>query len=573
MLKGIGVSKGYGIGRVVIADETQINYVSKDNCDPVKERERFVAALDSFFNRNSELAKKLSETVGEKEAEIINGHIMMMRDPYMTSEIEKNIAGGMCAEDALSGVCDTFIAMFSSVDDEMTKQRAVDVKDIKTEILGILTGTEILDLSRIEKGSVLVAKELTPSMTACINKDNVVALVTEIGSKTSHAAILARAMEIPAVLSVVGATEELKNNDVIVVNGINGEIITNPTNEQTAFYLQKRLEYISERNALSRFIGLESKTSDGIKVDLYGNIGTPEDAERVLEYDGEGIGLFRTEFLFMDRNSAPGENEQFEAYKKALLIMKGKQVIIRTLDIGGDKDIPYMGLKKEENPFLGFRAIRYCLKNREFFKTQLRALIRASYYGNLSIMIPLITGVDELREAKNMIKEITADLRANDIPYDENLRVGVMIETPAAAIMADVLAKEADFFSIGTNDLTGYTLAVDRGNADVEYLYSAYSPSVLRSVKHIITEAKKAGIPVGMCGEGAADPMLIPLLISFGLDEYSVSATSILSTRKEIARWSKSEADEVAKTVMPLDTERKISQALDKIISDKNDNI
>ena len=568
MLKGIGVSKGYGIGRVVIANETQISYVSKKDCNPEKEHERFISALDAFFKRNQELAKKLSETVGEKEAEIINGHIMMMRDPYMSSEIEKNIADGICAEDAFARVCDTFIAMFSSVDDEMTKQRAVDVKDIKTEILGILTGTEILDLSRIEKGSVLVAKELTPSMTACINKDNVVALVTEIGSKTSHAAILARAMEIPAVLSVVGATDELKNGDVIVVNGITGEIITNPTNEQTAFYLQKRLEYISERKALSRFIGLESKTSDGIKVDLYGNIGTPEDAERVLEYDGEGIGLFRTEFLFMDRTSAPGENEQFEAYKKALLIMKGKQVIIRTLDIGGDKDIPYMGMKKEENPFLGFRAIRYCLKNKDIFTTQLRALIRASNYGNLSIMIPLITGVDELREAKGMIKDIMDEFRANDIPFDENLKIGVMIETPAAVIMADVLAKEADFFSIGTNDLTGYTLAVDRGNADVEYLYSSYSPSVLRSIKHVITEAKKAGIPVGMCGEGAADPMLIPLLISFGLDEFSVSATSILSTRKELSRWSKSEADEAAERVMSLDTERKISQELCKITSE-----
>ena len=567
MLNGIGVSKGYGIGRVVIAAEAEISYIPKTNCDPVAELDRFNGALEEFFAKNSKLAEKVSETIGKKEGEIITGHIMMMQDPYMCSEIEKSISAGNCAESAVESVCDMFINMFSSVDDELIRQRAADVKDIKSEMLGILTGARSVDLSGLEKGTVLVAAELTPSMTACINKDNVVGFITETGSKTSHAAILARAMEIPAVLSVAGATKMLHTGDLVIVNGMTGEIITNPSDKVTASYLQKRLDYIAEREALARFIGLPTLTADGVKVDLYGNIGTPEDAEKVCEYDGEGIGLFRTEFLFMDRDSSPNENEQFEAYKKALLIMKGRPVIIRTLDIGGDKDIPYMGLEKEENPFLGFRAIRYCLKNPDIFTSQLKALVRASNYGNLSVMIPLVTGAEEFREVKSIVKTIMSEFDAQGIPYDKDLKLGVMIETPAAALTADILAREADFFSIGTNDLTGYTLAVDRGNANVSYLYSAFAPAVLRSVRNIISEAKKAHIPVGMCGEAAADPMMIPLLISFGLDEFSVSATSVLSARKEISRWTKKEADELAKHIMSLDTEHQIVSELERLTS------
>ena len=565
MLNGIGVSKGYGIGRVVIAAETEIKIPQRNDCDPAEEHKRFNAALNEFVERNTALAQNVTETIGEKEGEIILGHIMMMKDPYMCSEIDKKIDEGKCAEAAFAEVCDTFILMFSSVDDEFTKQRAADVKDIRTEILGILTGIETVDLSRLEKGTVLVAKELTPSMTACINKENVVGIITEVGSKTSHAAILARALEIPAVLSVPGAAESLKKQELVIVDGIEGRVLTRPSEKEIAVYMQKRLEYISEKEALSRFSGQPTRTADGDTVELFGNIGTPEDAERVIENDGEGIGLFRTEFLFMDRDSCPGENEQFEAYKKALLSMKGKRVIIRTLDIGGDKDIPYLELKKEENPFLGFRAVRYCLKHRDLFISQLRALVRASTYGDLSIMIPLVTGVEELREVKKLVKEIMADFDENNIPYDKDLKLGVMVETPAAAICADILAKESDFFSIGTNDLTGYTLAVDRGNANVEYLYSTFAPSVLRSIRNIIKAAKTAGIPVGMCGEAAADPMMIPLLISFGLDEYSVTPTSILATRREIARWTKSEADKVAEKIMSLDTEKKIVSELTKL--------
>ena len=567
MYHGIGASKGYGIGRVIVYSEADLRYTPRSDCDAQTEKTRFNDALKHFFERNERLSERVRKTAGDSAAEIILGHIMMMKDPYMCSEIEKKIDAGQCAEAAVEAVCDLFITMFSAVDDEMTKQRAADVKDIKSEMLALLLGVHTVDLSDLPKGTVLVAKELTPSMTACINKENVVGFITEVGSKTSHAAILARAMEIPAVLSVENATERLKDNSLVIVDGIRGEVLIDPEQETVAAYIQRRIDFEKERAALEKLMGLETLTKDGEKVQLFANIGTPEDASQVIAYDGEGVGLFRTEFLFMDRSTMPDENEQFEAYKKALLIMKNKTVIIRTLDIGGDKEIPYLGLKKEENPFLGFRAVRYCLKNSEMFKTQLRALLRASAYGDLQIMIPLVTGVDELRQVKALIREIQAELDEKVIAYNKDIKVGVMIETPSAAILADVLAKEADFFSIGTNDLTGYTMAVDRGNADVAYLYSAFSPAVLRMLRHIISEGKKAGIPVGMCGEAAADPLLIPLLISFGLDEYSVNPTSLLSTRREISRWSKQEADKIAESVMALETEKQIVSELNRYLN------
>lgn len=569
MYKGIGASKGYGIGKVTVYREADLSYTPRSDCDPDAEKKRLGGALDMFFARNERLRGRVKETVGDSAAEIISGHIMMMKDPFMSSEIEKQIDAGMCAEAAVGSVCDMFIGMFSSVDDDMTKQRSVDVSDIKGELIGLLLGVKTVDLSDLPKDTVLVAPELTPSMTACINKENVVGLITETGSKTSHAAILARAMGIPAVLSVEGVTDRLSDGQLVIADGVKGEVLPSPDDETLAVYMKLRLDFEKKREELSKLVGLETKTKDGLKLELFSNIGTPEDAEAVLANDGEGVGLFRTEFLFMDRNAMPSENEQFEAYKKALLIMKGKPVVIRTLDIGGDKEIPYMGLEKEENPFLGFRAIRYCLKNRDIFVSQLRALVRAGVYGDLRIMIPLVTGVDELRQVKKMVEELELELEGKGVPHKKNIPIGVMIETPAAVLVADCLAKEADFFSIGTNDLTGYTMAVDRGNSKVAYLYSAFSPAVLRSIKHTISEGKKAGIPVGMCGEAASDPMLIPLLISFGLDEYSVTPTSVLSTRKEISRWSRKGADKVAEAVMALETEGEIVTELGRYIECK----
>lgn len=566
MIKGIGASKGYGIGRVAVFHEPDLSYQPRENCDSETEKKRLNDALEKFCEESESLAERIRESVGESEAEIITGHIMMLKDPYMSSEIEKLIDEGKCAESAFETVCDMFITMFSNVDDELTRQRAADVRDIKTDVLAIMLNIETIDLTSLEKDTVVVAKEITPSMAARINKENVVGFITETGSQTSHAAILARAMEIPAVLSVQKASELLHNGELVIVDGIKGEIITDPEDEVKAEYIRKRIDFDVERKNLMKLIGKPTETKDGKKLMLFANIGTPDDANKVIEYDGEGIGLFRTEFLFMDRNSAPDEDEQFEAYKKALLIMKGKTVVIRTLDIGGDKDIPYMNLQKEENPFLGFRAVRYCLGHKDIYKTQLRAILRASAYGDLQIMIPLVTGVDELSQVKALISEIMLDLENHGIAYDKSIKVGVMIETPAAAVVADLLAKEADFFSIGTNDLIGYTMAVDRGNSDVAYLYSAFSPAVLRSVRHIIREGKKAGITVGMCGEAAADPMMIPLLVSFGLDEYSVTPTAVLSTRKEISRWSKKQADEIAERVMSLETEKQVVLELERLL-------
>lgn len=562
MLKGIGVSKGYGIGKTIIIQEKSLEFTPKTDCNPKVELNRYHEAVDTFCKNTTAMAEKIKVSIGEKEAEILNGHILMIKDPYMNSEIEKLINNGQCAESSLTAICDMFAMVFSSSDDELTKQRATDVNDIKDGILSILLGIKEIDISCVPPNTVLVAKDLTPSMTACINKENIVGIVTEIGGKTSHSAILAKAMEIPAVLSVPNVASILHDDDLVIVDGNDGTIIQNPTSEQVDDYTKKRVDFIEERKALSKYIGKETITQDGIKVELVGNIGNPENANSVVEFDGEGIGLFRTEFLFMDRNSAPTEEEQFDAYKKVALIMKGKPVIIRTLDIGGDKDIPYLNMKKEDNPFLGFRAIRYCLQNKELYRLQLKALVRASAFGDIRIMIPLVTCIDELRQVKTMIKGIMAELDVENISYNKDLKVGIMIETPSACLIADILAKESDFFSIGTNDLTQYTMAVDRGNPDVAYLYSAYNPAVIRSIKHIIDCAKAENIPVGMCGETASDSLMIPILLSFGLDEFSVSPTSILATRKEISKWTKEKADNITQLVMQQTTEKDILEIL-----------
>lgn len=565
MYKGIGGSAGIGIGKVMLIVEQSLDFTPKTVSDTDAELQRYRNAVSKFCQNTEQQAEQLKESAGEKEAEIIMGHILMIQDPYMNSEIENSIKGGSCAEQALTDICNMFITVFSSADDELTQQRATDVKDIKNAVLSILLGIEEQNISDAPKGTIIVAKDLTPSMTAGINKDNVVGIITEVGGKTSHSAILARALEIPAVLSVQNITSLLKDGDTVIVDGSDGITIANPSEDEILNYSEKRNAYLKEKAELAKFIGKATATKDGNSVELVGNIGTPDDANKVLECDGEGIGLFRTEFLFMDRDKTPTEEEQFEAYKKVALIMKDKPVIIRTLDVGGDKDIPYLGLSKEDNPFMGFRAVRYCLKNIELYRTQLRALLRASAYGEIKIMIPLVVDVEELRSVKAIIKELMAELDSENIKYNKDIQVGVMIETPAASLIADILAKEADFFSIGTNDLTGYTMCVDRGNADVAYLYSPFQPAVLRSIKHIIECANKENIMVGMCGEAAADPMLIPLLISFGLNEFSVSATSVLATRKEISKWSKEDADKVASAVMEMDSVAEITTYLQSI--------
>ena len=565
MLKGINASEGIGIGKVMLIEEVNLNYEKKKVTDTQGEIERYRNALDAFCKKTENQAENIKKTVGEKEAEILLGHLLMIKDPGMSSSIEGNITNGSCAEEAVEQVCDMFIGIFSMAEDELTKQRASDIEDIKTGLIATLLGKEEVDIASAPAGTVLVAKDLTPSMTSCIVKENIVGIVTEIGGKTSHSAILARAMEIPAVLSVDNASQILKNGDEIIVDGSHGEVIENPSVGEISAYKDKTILFKKEKEELKKFLGKETVTSDGVKVELCCNIGKPDDADAVISKTGEGVGLFRTEFLYMDSTSQPSEDEQFEAYKKTVLKLGDKPLIIRTLDVGGDKDIPYLGLNKEDNPFMGFRAVRYCLNRPDIYKPQLRALLRASAFGNIKIMVPLVTCLEELTGVKALIKEIMADLDKEGIPYNKDIEIGVMIETPAGAMVADILAEEADFFSIGTNDLTGYTMAVDRGNPDVAYLYSPFQPAVLRMIKRTIEEGNKKGIPVGMCGEAAADPLLIPLLISFGLDEFSVSATSVLKTRKIISLWSKKEADEVAKKAMALKTEKEVTEYLTSV--------
>ena len=487
----------------------------------------------------------------------------MLQDPTIEEQITALIVSEkITAEKALDQVLEQTAEIFAQIPDELLQQRATDFRDIKARILKILLGIEDYDISAAPAGTVLVAHDLTPSMTAGIVAENIAGILTEVGGRTSHSAILARAMEIPAVLSIDGICTAVKNGDRVVLNGTSGEAIVNPDAETEQKFAGLLEEYKKEKELLKKFAGVPTVSADGTKVELVCNIGKPEDAKKAVECDGEGIGLFRTEFLFMDRDTIPTEEEQFEAYKSVAETMKGKPVIIRTLDIGGDKEIPYLGLEKEDNPFLGYRAIRFCLQRTDIYNTQLRALVRASAFGGIKIMVPLVTGVDELRSVKAMVADIMKELDAEGIAYNKNLEIGIMMETPAACMMADVLAKEAAFFSIGTNDLTGYTMAVDRGNSKVAYLYSAFNPAVLRAIKRIIECGKKEGIMVGMCGEAAADPKLIPLLLAFGLDEFSVSATSVLKTRKTIADSSMAECKALADKVMACATEAEVQAVL-----------
>ncbi len=567
MLKGTGASDGIGIGKILVIEEVSLAYTPHAVEDPDAELQRFKTAVDAFIVETQAQAEALKASAGAKEAEIMQGHISMVQDPALCGETENLIRGGQCAEQAFESMCDMFIMIFSQAADDFMRQRAADVRDVKSGVLAQLLGVHEVKISDAPAGTILLVKELTPSMTAGINKDNIVGIITETGGKTSHSAILARALEIPAVLSVENAASLMKSGDLVIADGSHGVVIQNPTEAELQDYTEKRETFLRNKRELEQFRGKETRDADGTAYELVCNIGKPEDAAKVLAGDGEGVGLFRTEFLFMDRTALPTEDEQFEAYKKAALALKGKPLIIRTLDIGGDKEIPYMGLAKEENPFMGFRAIRYCLKNRDLFRTQLRAILRASAFGDVKIMFPLITCMEEFRAGKALVEEIKNELRlTTGIPFNENIDVGVMVETSAAAVIADLLAKEAAFFSIGTNDLTGYTMAADRGNADVAYLYSVLQPGVLRLIKRTIEEGRKAGIPVGMCGEAAANPNLIPLLISFGLTEFSVGAPSVLKVRKCIARWTKAEADQVAEHAMSLDNEAEIAKYLESVI-------
>ncbi len=566
MLKGIGASVGIGIGNAVVIKDVELDIKKRviDNFEI--ELEHFNKALECTKEKSKNMADALRKRVGNKEAEILYGHVLLMSDPMLIAEIETGIRNQMLnSEYVLEEVCERFAGIFESMDDELMQQRATDMRDIKTRLQKAVLGLEDVDLSELEDNSILIAKDLTPSMTAGLDPDKVSGIITQFGGVTSHSAILARALEIPAILSVPDILDKVSNNELICMDGEEGVLHVDPSPEIIYEFKKKQIEQEEFKKILETYKGKESVSKDGKKVEIAANIGKPEDVKKVLEYDADGIGLFRTEFLFMDRDSIPNEEEQFEAYQKVAIAMKGKPVIIRTLDIGGDKEIPYMNISKDENPFLGYRAIRLCLDRKDdIYRPQLRALLRASAFGNIKIMLPLITSIEEVYEAKNLIEEEKSRLDEQGIAYNKNIEVGVMIETAAATLISDILAKEVDFFSIGTNDLIQYTMSVDRGNDKVSYLYSVFNPAVLRAIKHIISEANNAGIQVGMCGEAAADPKLIPLLLYWGLDEFSMSASYVLKSRKLVIDTDIKALKEMEEKVMALESESKVRAFLEE---------
>lgn len=563
-LHGVGASAGIGIGKAVRVVEQSLDYSAVQYGGAEAEKARLRAAVRQFCEDTQAMADDIRIRVGQKEAEILEGQATMLGDPFMLSQMEEGIDAGQTAEAALDAVCTMYADLFGAMEDDLMRQRAADVRDIRARMLGLLLGVRAVDLAALPAGTVLAAHDLTPSMTVGLQKEHVAAILTEVGGRTSHSAILARALELPAVLCVDDVLEQVRDGDMVIVDGTAGDVLLAPDAAQLAAYEEKRAEALRRRKLLAVYRDKPTLDADGHGFALYANIGSAKEAAAALEAGAEGIGLFRTEFLFMDRTELPTEEEQYEAYRAASEAMAGREVIIRTLDVGGDKAIGYLGLEKEENPFLGYRAIRYCLDRPEVFKVQLRALLRAgARQRNIKLMLPLVTGLSEVRAAKELLETCKAELAAEGLPFDAEMPLGVMIETPAAALTADLLAAEVDFFSIGTNDLTQYLLAVDRGNAKVEKLYTALHPAVLRAVRGVIRAAKNVGIPIGMCGEAAADPRMIPLLLGLGLDEFSVGAASILPTRAAIAGWGGEAAAQLAEAALACSTCEELAALLD----------
>ena len=570
MLRGIGTSKGIGIGKALIIHKCK-NAVSRVKIkDTEAEVDKFNEAVEKFIQETNELVDKLSQKLNgdDKNALVLKNQEYLIRDPEFTSGVISAITNDkLNAEAAVEDTCEMLKNIFLSFNNDTMTQRVADIEDMKQRLIAIMQGQKNIDLTKLSDNTVIIADEIHPSMTANMDTEHIAGIISEKGGDTSHASILARALEIPAVLSVKDICSKIAEGEEVIVDGAYGEVFVNPTPITLKIYNKKKKAYDERVKELKKYIDKQTVTKDGRKVMLAANIGNADEAAKAVKAGAEGVGLFRTEFLFMNKQALPTEEEQYNEYKKAAVVLDGRQLTIRTLDIGGDKDIPYMGLTKELNPFLGYRAIRFCLDRVDIFTTQLRAVLRASAYGNIRIMIPMITSVTEVQAVKKIINGICRDLDKKDIKYDKDIKIGVMIETPAAAIMADVLAHEVDFFSIGTNDLTQYTLAVDRGNENVAYLYSALNPAVIRSIKHIIECAHNAGIEAGMCGEAAADERMIPLLLNFGLDEFSVTVSRVLETRKEIASWSSKEVKEITENVMNYSEEKEVSNYLSDCIA------
>ncbi len=553
-IKGIAVSEGIAFADAYCLVEPDLSFKKQTITDVQAEIERFKKALAQSKVELQEIVTSAQEKFGEEKAAIFVAHLLLLEDPEMLAAIEEKMKLGSNAEYALHEVSKMFISMFEGMDNVYMQERAADIRDVSKRLLAHLLHVELPDIRRLASDVIIVAEDLTPSMTAQLDTKYVKGFITDIGGRTSHSAILARTLDIPAIVGTKTATKEIKHGTPLIMDGTKGNILMNVTPEVAAFYMQQQQVQQQQRSELSQYVTLLSQSADGHSVEIAGNIGKPEDVEKVLLAAGDGIGLFRTEFLYMERQELPNEEEQFQAYRTVLEKMQGKPTIVRTLDIGGDKHLPYLKLPSEINPFLGYRAIRICLNQQTMFRTQLRALLRASAYGNLKIMFPMIATLEEWRIAKQMLVEEKAQLQAQGVAIADAIEVGIMVEIPATAMIADLFAQEVDFFSIGTNDLIQYMLATDRMNENVSYLYQPYHPAVLRLIKQVIDAAHQQGKWVGMCGEMAADEVAIPILLALGLDEFSMNAASILKARAQIAKLSKEQLGQHIEVILMLAT-------------------
>lgn len=551
MLRGIPASPGISIGKAFVYGNQNTSVIKIKVGDAALEKERFLSAVNSAKEQIVKIKEAANIKMGSEKAAIFEAHLFMLEDPEFISYVETQIDDeGINAEYAVKSAVDSFVSMFEAMDSEYFRERAADIKDVGTRVVNILSGVENSSLSEIEEKCIVVAGDLTPSDTAQMNKDKILGFVTDAGGRTSHSAIMATALEIPAVVGLKNVTGVVKPGEMLIVDGYEGIVIINPDEAILEKYKDKMGEILREKEGLAHLKDEEARTLDGVRIEVAGNIGAPDEAGNVIKNGGEGVGLFRTEFLFMDRDSMPSEDEQFEAYREVLEKMNGRPVIIRTLDIGGDKKLSYLEIDGEMNPFLGYRAIRLCLDRVDIFKAQLRALFRASVYGNLKIMFPMISSLQELKKTMSIVDEVKGELAGEGIEY-KDIGIGIMVEVPSAAVISDVLAREVDFFSIGTNDLIQYTMAVDRMNERVAGFYDPCHPAVLRLIKLVIDNAHRDGKWVGICGEMAGDINIIPLLIGMGIDELSMSPAHILKAKKVI-RYSncstlKKMADEALK--------------------------
>ncbi|HAR6505777.1 TPA: phosphoenolpyruvate--protein phosphotransferase [Staphylococcus pseudintermedius] len=547
IIKGIAASDGVAIAKAYLLVEPDLSFSNEKTDQPEAEVQKFNEALNNSKIELTKIRNHAEEQLGADKAAIFDAHLLVLDDPELIQPIEEKIKNeSASAPQALTEVTQNFITIFESMDNEYMKERAADIRDVAKRVLAHILGVELPNPSIIDESVIIVAHDLTPSDTAQLNKQYVQGFVTNIGGRTSHSAIMSRSLEIPAVVGTKSISESVQQGDMVIVDGLTGDVIVNPSDDEIKAYQQKRESFFADREALKQLRDEPSKTLDGHEVELAANIGTPNDLEGVHNNGAEGIGLYRTEFLYMGRDNMPTEDEQFEAYKKVLESMEGKRVVVRTLDIGGDKELPYLNLPEEMNPFLGYRAIRLCLDQPEIFRPQLRALLRASAYGKLNIMFPMVATIQEFRDAKALLLEEKENLKQEGVEVSDDIELGIMVEIPATAALADVFAKEVDFFSIGTNDLIQYTMAADRMSERVSYLYQPYNPSILRLIKQVIDASHQEGKWTGMCGEMAGDETAIPLLIGLGLDEFSMSATSILKARRQIKDLSRTEMVQLA---------------------------